>query len=136
MPWPRKALTKLLSIEHPIIQAPMAGVSTTVGNAQRPEVGNLQHDPVALGLRGAQRQAQLDLGEQPLRRLARGFPELNERRGVEACEANLVRETRLHGSDVGVDGRGAARKAQGRVVVRVCLACRRVIRIASGAIPL
>jgi nitronate monooxygenase len=30
MPWPRRALLDLLGIEHPIIQAPMAGASTAV----------------------------------------------------------------------------------------------------------
>ena len=41
MPWPRRALTDLLGIEHPIIQAPMAGASNAVLAAAVSEAGGL-----------------------------------------------------------------------------------------------
>ena len=79
---------------------------------------------------GAEQQVQLDLREKPLRRLARSLPELDERRGVEAGVTDLMRkaEERLHGGDVGVDGRGAARGA-------VCLdahSLERVLHVIDG----
>ena len=90
------------------------GETCKLGDAQRAEVGDLQHEPIAPRSGGAEQEMQLDLREQPLRRFARSLPELDQRRGVEAREADLVREAeqRLHGGDVGVDGRRAARSSR------------------------
>src|SRR5215203_1431543 len=41
MPWPRRDLSDLLGIEHPIIQAPMAGASNAVLAATVSEAGGL-----------------------------------------------------------------------------------------------
>ena len=46
------------------------GETRKLGDAQRAEVGNLQHELIASRSRGAEQQVQLDLREKPLRRLA------------------------------------------------------------------
>ena len=85
------------------------GQARELRDAERAVVSHLQQKAIAARLGGAEQEVRVDLGQEPLRALAIHLPHLDQRRRVEATEANLVREVqqRLHRGDARVEGRAA-----------------------------